>query len=719
MKRRFEDICWVEVIWHRPFDLETVCELLAHLASLVPRGAIIWEVRGCNGIVRYLLGADRKYINIVKKTMRTHGKIQFYSMPEHARKAIRTAKRLKISRPTLSLKTDTSLAVIRAGLAAMSMAKGAEDVVLQIVLGPSYAPSVVPKHMPDPNASWLEVLLGKVEQASPESRSSAKEKAQYHGFNCVIRLGSSDEHAFGRIYDMFSALKTLESAGVRMLLENEKPAHINETHVPWSFPTRLSCKEFANFLLLPAGDEELAGTAGLHPKPLPAPEWYKNPTSPVHERTFAVTVNSAERTKLSISPRDSLEHSILLGPTGSGKSTAMLHLIMADINAGRSVLVIDPKADLVNDVLARVPESRKDDVVVIDPSDANPVGFNPLAFKEYGNPPLIADAILAVMSEIWKDNWGIRTQDVLNAALLTLTEIEGASLLWLPALLTDEKFRQKITSQVRDKIALKPFWDNFESMKDSERRQEIAPVLNKMRQFLLRPGLRNVLGQSNPSFKLTNLFYKRRIVLVSLNKGVVGGESARLIGSLIVGLTWTLTLSRAGIPPERRHIVNIYIDELQDYISLPTDLSDALAQARGLGVGICMAHQYRDQLPPNIRSGIDANSRNKVCFGLNSGDAKDMAAMAPELEALDFMSLLRYQVYASFQNDGKNTGWIQGRTLPPPPAIRMAAELKARSMERYGKAAEEVEKEFLDILHPSDENIDDLDNVSIGRRKIT
>lgn len=263
----------------------------------------------------------------------------------------------------------------------------------------------------------------------------------------------------------------------------------------------------------------------------------------------------------------------------------MLHLILADINAGRSVLVLDPKADLVRDVLERIPEERIGDVVIIDPSDPCPCGFNPLAFKDYGSPSLIADAILSVLKEIFIDSWGIYTQDVLTSTLLTLVETENATLLWLLPLLTDENFRRKITSKVKDRVALRPFWEQFEALRDTEKRQQISPVLNKLRQLTLRPGLRNILGQAKPKFSLTDLFYKRRIVLVSLNKGITGGETSRLIGSLIVGLTWTLALSRAGIPAEKRHIVSIFIDELQDYLSLPTDLSDALAQARGLGSG--------------------------------------------------------------------------------------------------------------------------------------
>lgn len=425
----------------------------------------------------------------------------------------------------------------------------------------------------------------------------------------------------------------------------------------------------------------------------------------------------AAQKKLSISPRDSLEHTHLIGPTGSGKSTAMQHLILADIKAGRSVLVLDPKADLVTDILARIPEERADDVIVIDPSDDCPVGFNPLAFKEYGAPSLLADSILSVFKEVFADSWGVRIADILNAALLTLVEIDGATLLWLPPLLTDEAFRMKIIGKVTDKVGLLPFWEQFNALRDSERRQNIEPVLNKIRQFLLRPWLRNVLGQAKPKFALTDLFEQRKIVLVPLNHGQIGGESARLLGSLIVGLTWTLTLSRAKLPPERRHIVGVYIDELQDYLSLPTDLSDALAQARGLGVALTLAHQYRDQLPLDIRSGIDANARNKIVFGLQAKDAKDMAAMAPELKAEDFMALPRYQVYTSFQSGGKNIGWVQGRTLPPSPALRDASELKAISQANYGVPAGQVEEDYLKMIGPSSIAGDTPGDTPIGRRR--
>ena len=470
-------------------------------------------------------------------------------------------------------------------------------------------------------------------------------------------------------------------------------------------------------MMLPSGDEELPGMSDIHPRAMYPPTWYREPTNRFNDRSFGTTLNPANSQKLSISPDDSLRPTIILGPTGAGKTNVMQAMILADINAGRSVLVIDPKADLVTSILERVPASRADDVVVIDPSDDNPVGFNPLALP--GNPTLIADAILAVFKEIFSDSWGVRSQDVLSAALLTLVETDGASLLWLPPLLTDENFRHKITKDVKDKITLKPFWSTFDNLRPAEREQWVAPVLNKMRQFLFRPGLRGILGQSHPKFQLTDLFSQRKIVLVPLNRGTVGAESARLLGSLVVGLTWTLALSRANVAPERRHLVSLYIDELQDYLTLPTDLSDALAQARGLGVGITMAHQYRAQLPYEIRAGVDANARNKIIFGLNASDAREIATMAPGLEALDFMLLPRYQIYTNFMSGGRQTGWIQGKTIPAPPALHTAAEIKARSQTRYGRSSGEVEAEYLKLFEEAPSLIGpDLDDSVIGRRKI-
>ena len=708
-----KEIVWREVFLQRPYEMETLHDILTHLASLTSRGPIIWEARSKNGVMRYLLGTHKGSVTRIQEVLKAHNSVQFAKGV--TREAVSDARKLKISKPVLSLNTEVCAAMIRASIAALTGAKRDAECVVQIVLGAPRTPAPVSRNTYDPTATWLDVVLGNVHRASSDQHRVMRDKAEQYSFEAVVRIGISGDHTSTRMNNIISALRTLESAGVHIRAEAEKPEHLNIATLPWRMPLRLSVKETACFMLLPAGEEELPGTPGLHPKLMLPPKWYKESSFVSSDRCFAVSLGS-EKKRLSITPKDALEHTVFLGPTGSGKSTAMQSLILSDIRAGRSVLVIDPKADLVTDILARIPDERKDDVVVIDPSDPCTVGFNPLSYDQ--DPTLTADSILAVFQELFSQNWGIRSADILSGALLTLAKIKGSNLLWLPPLLTDATFRKKITSQIHDPVALQPFWNHFEEMKDTERRTEIAPVLNKLRQITYRPGLRNVLGQSEPKFSLTDLFYRRKIVLVPLNKGLVGAESARLLGSLIVGLTWSLALSRANLPPEKRHMVSIYIDELQDYLSLPTSFSDALAQARGLGVAYTVAHQYRGQLPPDIKAGIDANCRNKIIFGLNSEDAKDMAAEAPELLPLDFMTLPRYQIYTTFQSGGRNTGWISGQTLPPSSSIRMAAECKAESMKRYGVPAEETEAELIHIMSPREPEPDPIvADAPIGRRK--
>src|SRR5947208_12897931 len=208
-----------------------------------------------------------------------------------------------------------------------------------------------------------------------------------------------------------------------------------------------------------------------------------------------------------------------------------------------------------------------------------------------------------------------------------------------------------------------------------------------------------MVGQVEPRFRVDEVFTKRKIVLVSLSKGLIGPEAAALLGSLFVAELWQAVLGRAAIAPERRHPVVVYADEFQDYVHLPTDMADALAQARGLGVGLTLAHQHLAQLPASLRAAVFANARSRVCFQLAGDDAQTMARFSGGLlEPNDFQRLRRFEAYAQLVVAGEVTDFASLRTLPLPAASSDPQAIRRLSRERYGRPVDEVEAEIRRLI---------------------
>src|SRR6185437_5523739 len=312
-----------------------------------------------------------------------------------------------------------------------------------------------------------------------------------------------------------AAIRTSEAAGVALRLKPEQESRLNSAGRPLWWPLRLNVNELLALTAWPLGSDDLPGLPAAHPQPLPPA-----PGTIGKQRVIARATAPGSDALLALPAQAALQHTHVIGPTGVGKSVLLGRLIEQDIAAGRAVVVIEPKGDLVDDVLARIPDQRRDDVVVLDAADTAPVGLNPLADHQ-ARPEVTADLLLAVFKALYAESWGPRTQDILHACLLTLARRDDASLVMLPLLLTNAGFRRSLTTGLRDPLALEPFWAWYEALSDGERAQAIAPLMNKLRQWLLRPNLRAVLGQRGPRFQLRQVFTESKILLVPLRSGTL------------------------------------------------------------------------------------------------------------------------------------------------------------------------------------------------------
>lgn len=686
---RKPDWTWQQVHHSRPLDPVRVAGFIDHLAADASFGPLVFEARSTAGEISYLVGTKPRSASRIAATFCTALPGSRLMKVNGTRPQLRRALRITTSRPELALDTSAATTAIVPILSVLAATRADETLVLQLVLGNRTGPSTTDMQTPDyPNL--LAALWSTPRKPSAQEAPLRRAKRATHGFAARIRVGAAaagDGRTQALLRGLVGGLRTLDSTGSRVRAREENPART--MHAVSAGPTTmLSSAETVGLLGWPLGENELPGQPPLHPKQTGAPKRLARVRRP-----FAVTTGPGEDVTVGLGRDDSRQHALLIGPTGVGKSNAMAAMTLDAVEDGRDVLVIDPKGDLIeNDILPRVPADRRDDVVVIDPTSDRPVGINPFA-NSARHPELVADSILAVFRTLYKDSWGPRLEDVLYSALLTLARTPGATLTMLPALLTDPATRRRLTANLRDPVGLEPFWRSYEAMSPEQQAQVIAPVLNKLRPYLLRTTLRRTLGQADPAFDLSQLFTERRIILVKLNKGVLG-QGSRLLGALIVSQLWPLVLARAAVPQAKRHTVNVVIDEVQDYLALPGDLGDSFAQARGLGVGLIVGHQFRKPLPPQLLAGLDANARSVIAFGLDVADASEMARRAPGLAADDFMALPKHHIYARLQDEGESTGWFSARTLALGPATTDAHSVIRQSAERWGRDTAAIDREI-------------------------
>lgn len=671
-----------------------------HLATPPP---VALEVTATTGGIRHVLLVPVAMSGAVLSALRAAlPAVRLEELPDYLatrpRLAMAAEGRLtSLVRPLAHERAERAAAAL---LAAMQPLRDGEVVALQWVFVGATTPRPVGTNGPTTDLQSL--LVGDDATMDTEAVRAARLKQAEPLLRAVVRLGiQADDRArtvavFGWVWGCLRGLNAPGAQLVRRHLPEVVVAdRLRQVAVPVTgWPLILNTRELTGLLGLPLGEVALPGLPRGAARQLPPAT-----SIPTHGSVVAVSTYPGMTDRpLALATSDRLRHTWVVGPTGVGKSTLLCGQIAQDLEQGRGVAVLDPKGgDLIRDVLDRVPESRRDDVVLIDPSATDtPVGLNvlDLARGEHAD-ELAVDHLVHLMGSLWHSSWGPRTADTMRQALLTLTHTRAAdgtrfTLVELPELLLNPVFRRFVTSQPGVPESVRPWWLQYEAMSDGERAQVIGPSLNKLRSFTTRTALRLMLGQST-GVRLDEVFTRRRIILVSLPKGVIGTETTALVGSLVMAALWQATLARAVVPAERRHPVMIYLDEFQDFLRLPLDLADMLAQARGLGVGLTLAHQYLGQLTDDVKTAILGTARTQVCFQVEHEDAQVLAKRFGPLTASDLSSLAAYEIAMRPCVNGATLGPVTGRTLSLPAPSSDGAALAQVAQMRWGKARSEVE----------------------------
>ncbi len=362
---------------------------------------------------------------------------------------------------------------------------------------------------------------------------------------------------------------------------------------------------------------------------------------------------------------DERQHIYIIGKTGSGKTTLLRNLILQHIMQGHGVGVIDPHGDLAEELLNHIPPKRSDHLVYFNPSDLEfPIGMNVIGSVKSDERHLVASGIVSAFKAIWRDSWGPRLEYILYNAVSALLECRNQTLLGVNRLLTDDTYRAKVIRQIKDPF-IKAFWaEEYASYDDRFKREAIAPIQNKIGQFLLNPVVRNILGQVRKKVDIPFVMDNGRLFIANLSKGQLGHDKANLLGSLLVTQFQLGAMARSAKPESERRDFYLFIDEFQNF---QTDaFASILAEARKYRLCLSLSHQYIDQLPDPIRQAVFGNVGTLVAFRIGYTDAEVMEReFGKTVPATSLADLERYEAVVKLLVEGANQEPFRAKMLPP------------------------------------------------------
>lgn len=407
---------------------------------------------------------------------------------------------------------------------------------------------------------------------------------------------------------------------------------------------------------------------------------------------------------------DRLRHIYVIGKTWVGKSKFMENLIINDIESWRWIALLDPHGDSFDLALSKIPEHRRDDVIIFDPADTEfPFCFNPLDVKETESKQVLAKWFIDIFRKFFGSNWNSMLEHVLRMIFLALLDKPWATLFDIIRALTDKDFRYDMIECINDDV-VRNFWTNeFAWWSQQFNSNAIMPILNKVGQLLSIDMLKNIFASKENKLDFREAMDSGKIILVKLSKGKLQEEIMWFLGAMFVTKIYQAAMSRAGTEKKDRKNFYLYVDEFQNFAT--DTFNEILSEARKYWLGMCIAHQFIKQIPNNISDALFGNVGTIVSFRVSSEDGAYMAKhFDPFLTGYDLANLSMRECYVKLQVKWIVKDPFSVRTAYIPETIidkNYISDMYNLSRSRYNRTLVEakkvVEEDQKDVLQTIDD----------------
>jgi hypothetical protein len=415
-----------------------------------------------------------------------------------------------------------------------------------------------------------------------------------------------------------------------------------------------------------------------------------------------LATNYIDGTPISI-PREF--HSYCLGKTRVGKSAYLGNISEYLIGQDEGATVIDPHGNLIDRLLARIPqyrmEHKRHDVVLLRASQRAFPGINPFAGP--GSDDEKVSNIVDTFAKTFEASWGESSDSVLRWACYAVLEQPFVpTFMTVKKFLKDDNYMKECLKNITNQDVLDEFTGYDKQEWKKVRAERIAPILNKLDKFITNKNVRRLIGQEQ-SLDFRRIINEGKLFLVDLSG--FGRKERSILGALILNMLLMAAQTRT---PNHGRYHSIIADEAQTFVTAPFDY--ILSELGKYRVTMHVATQYLAGFPESTRDGITGNCGTEVVFRVGGKDAKLMVEeLTMEQQPKTLQDLPNRQAYIRYLTfDEKwDTYRPEGpfRVVMNPPAKPAGDEMKAKrvieeSLKWFSKSGDKGGDEGGDTASP-------------------
>lgn len=317
--------------------------------------------------------------------------------------------------------------------------------------------------------------------------------------------------------------------------------------------------------------------------------------------------------------QDRLRHVYTIWMTWVWKSKFLVNLMINDIIQWNWICVIDPHWDLIEEVMQHIPDNRKEDVIIFDPTDEEyPFAINPLDILPWESKQVFAKWFIDIFKKYFWANWNSKLEHVLRMIFLALLDTPKSTLFDIIRALTDKDFRYDMISNIQDDVVKNFRTNEFASWSQQFNTEAIMPILNKVWQLLSIESIKNIFASSENKLNIRKVMDTQKILLINLPKWKLQEETMWFLWAMFVTKIFQAAMWRQDIDKSERVPFFLYIDEFQNFAT--ETFTEILSEARKYWLSLSLAHQFVKQIPQNISDALFWNVWTLACFRVSTED---------------------------------------------------------------------------------------------------